>query len=746
MSIEEKHIQSKKMSSYELRNTGLFESNDLLTNPKYKRELYAIFGIGCLIGAIIFLIVYGYRILDVQYVNWIYSNPDSDLFQAQMGFDYFRNSDWGWPIGYYMNFGYPFGTSIVFTDSLPLFAIVSKSFGAVLPESFQYLGIWGLLCCCLQGGLSSIILRRYTSKRLLILLIIPIFVVLPVLTYRMFSHCSLSAHWLILAAIFIYVYRDSIPKLKSRVIFWSVLCALCVTIHAYFIVMIGVMLVGFLIDDFMHFKNIKRILLIGGAAVLSTIAVFWLVGGFFPTTRAIGGLGLFSMNLNALFNRIFLPNNIFNIMQPLPTAYPEQYEGLNYLGLGGIIMLVFWLFFKTKDTILFFKAKKRPSNCNIRKHIPVIFVCVILTVLALSPIITFYDKTLFSYMDFPLVQRILGSFRATGRFFWPVFYLILIYLFAFLVKRVSRQKWITILLVACTVIQLFDLSAYLNEKSKLTQNEYNYQTTFVSTFWEEVPSTFEHIEVLYNADHLILNELALYSLQHGMTMNTGYFSRANYSAINERIEKIKSDLFLQKNWDEDSLYIMGHGEHGLPLLTNTEMIELQIDGFYVVFAKGSMDLDDYKNNIIQYIPDEPKQADFILSAEKSYKVDMEHASFKLSDIQVSKEYKAGSSFELNFNFTNTSQQVYPSKLYFDNPAGISYHWYDENDHIVIFDYPRVYFTKNVMENDTIPIDMTIEVPSVEPGKYKLMIDIVQENIAWLSDISTSKYVYEIDIF
>ena len=55
---------------------------------------------------------------------------------------------------------YPFRTSVLFTDSLPLAALFFKLLGGILPTRFQYFGWWGLLCYALQGGLAQAVIAR----------------------------------------------------------------------------------------------------------------------------------------------------------------------------------------------------------------------------------------------------------------------------------------------------------------------------------------------------------------------------------------------------------------------------------------------------------------------------------------------------------------------------------------------------------------------------------------------------------
>ena len=59
---------------------------------------------------------------------------------------------------------YPNETSIIFTDSIPLFAFIFKVFRFLLPVRFQYFGWFGLMCFMLQGGIGAKLVKKYTGS------------------------------------------------------------------------------------------------------------------------------------------------------------------------------------------------------------------------------------------------------------------------------------------------------------------------------------------------------------------------------------------------------------------------------------------------------------------------------------------------------------------------------------------------------------------------------------------------------
>ena len=78
---------------------------------------------GALLGALVFLVLYGVRVLDPVCVDWILNNPSPDPSQHYLGWVFYRRSGWHLPyLGANYSAIYPYRTSILYTDSIPLLA------------------------------------------------------------------------------------------------------------------------------------------------------------------------------------------------------------------------------------------------------------------------------------------------------------------------------------------------------------------------------------------------------------------------------------------------------------------------------------------------------------------------------------------------------------------------------------------------------------------------------------------------
>ena len=70
----------------------------------------------------------------------------SDAAQHFFGWQFFRAEPWQFPPGRLVGYGLEMGSSIVFTDSIPLLALLLKPFSGSLPPEFQYTGLWVAAC------------------------------------------------------------------------------------------------------------------------------------------------------------------------------------------------------------------------------------------------------------------------------------------------------------------------------------------------------------------------------------------------------------------------------------------------------------------------------------------------------------------------------------------------------------------------------------------------------------------------
>ena len=123
----------------------------------------ALYFISFCLVVIIYEIVYGLHTINPNNINWIMS-VYHDWGTHYLGWSYYRNESWTFPLGNINNLYFPVGTNVGFTDSAPLFALFFKIFSDILPENFQYLGILLFTCHLLIAYYSIKIFKLYTNN------------------------------------------------------------------------------------------------------------------------------------------------------------------------------------------------------------------------------------------------------------------------------------------------------------------------------------------------------------------------------------------------------------------------------------------------------------------------------------------------------------------------------------------------------------------------------------------------------
>ena len=86
------------------------------------------------LGAVVFALLYGTHILNPAYDAWLLSQ--GDLTQHYLGWCFYRRGNWTFPIGLTDQLAYPSYSSVIFTDSIPLFAVFFKLLSPILPDTF----------------------------------------------------------------------------------------------------------------------------------------------------------------------------------------------------------------------------------------------------------------------------------------------------------------------------------------------------------------------------------------------------------------------------------------------------------------------------------------------------------------------------------------------------------------------------------------------------------------------------------
>lgn len=492
------------------------------------------------LGAAAFLLVYGINVLNPCYDDWLMSR--TDLAQHYLGWCFYRRGEWTFPIGLTNLLAYPTETSVIFTDSIPLFAIFFKLLSPVLPDTFQYFGWWGILCFILQGYWAAKILREYSVGRMQTIIGSIFFILSPIVIEKMFRHTALGGHWIILVSIYLFVRHKKIYNDGWRdAVWWGGIGVLLVAIHLYYLPMCGAFLCGYILCSVLKERRIRiRFLLPGVAFAAGVFATAYILGGFSSQADTEAeGLGEYSFNLNGFFNS----KGYSRILESLPTYQDGQYEGFAYLGLGMFVLL--------------FLGGVYMAICIVRRSIDkskdfkiygIVYLLMTagLILFAASPEVSFNDKLIFQYPHSSTLYHYWSIFRSSGRVIWPVCYLIYIGVIVCndrLWQLVGKKEWIApAVLAVCAFVQLFDLSGKLAEQ-KGNFNAVVYETPLNAEVWDRLTAvqTIQHVVWVSNnfAPGEIIH-IAKYADENHWTMNNFYFARG--ISVRENTEQSMKNL------------------------------------------------------------------------------------------------------------------------------------------------------------------------------------------------------------
>jgi hypothetical protein len=559
--------------------------------------------IGCLLAAIIlFLLTYGGAILVPTNVNWLMS-ARGDWGTHYLGWFFYRNDPWRFPLGQISSYFYPLGTNVAFTDSIPLMAILFKVISPILPADFQYIGLWLLACDLLVAWYTVRLLRLFGVRGIYILLAVVFVVANPVLIFRG-MHPALCAHWLILGSIYCY-FRD--PRTAAREVlreqFLLLLLAAVINPYLCCMVLAFALILPWKLYFFDRAIRIRQSWLFTGAVLLSLVVLWSIVGmiNLGKKTDLDGeGYGLYSLNLNALYNS-FSWSSIF----PTPKLVSwHQYEGFMYLGAGIFLLLLVLLVNRivrsarvSRDPGV--RASQHPgapipppiaSPGRYRPNLILLLVLVLLyTVFALTNIISINDKVLFKIPLGSDGLKIANIFRASARFFWLPFYLILFYTFVAITRMKVPEAMKTAIFAAALLLQLYDTHRLLFDR-RMARGPY---TPPLDKRWSALIGATSAVVFYPPFEATYLKEMdyqdfSFLAAQLRKPVTIGYIARSDHHAMSAFIDSLVDAL--QEARASRALYITT--PQYLSLFTNVlleKKLRLSIlDGYCYMYAPDSV--------------------------------------------------------------------------------------------------------------------------------------------------------------
>jgi hypothetical protein len=472
-------------------------------------------------------------LLAVGFVAWVFGpafvsgqssfwqTDADDITQYMAGFNMYFSAPWRFPLLAFDSLNFPQGTRSTFVDAIPLYALLLK---LLIPASwapFNPYGVWVAVCFVLQAIGAWWIARELGARTWSFLLSLAIMMMtMPALLSRI-GHTSLMSHWIILFAMALYLRGARQGRLAT--VGWCVLLVSTFYVNIYLFAMASAIYVAAIVFSLQMHRPLPD----GRASV----NMHSLVVAALPAVALLATLPLTLLPLEqgSLMREWGFGFYSMNLLSPIAGGYiiqltvpvgPGQYEGFNYLGLGILAAL----------TLALSQAALRARLVQmLRQHSALAWLMAMFIVYALSSQI-YLAETQIATVTYPrLVGTVTSQFRASGRFFWPVGYLLLVALWWLFYQQRANKRFV-VLALALTALQAVDLTVVFRHLQSTLARPPTVHLKHEA--WNAaIP---EHVRSLYfypkfkcakNPAHTSLLPVMHFSSVRGLNLNTGYIAR-----------------------------------------------------------------------------------------------------------------------------------------------------------------------------------------------------------------------------
>lgn len=467
-----------------------------------------------------------------------------DIAQHVSGWWYYARDSWHFPLLHTTRLDHPTGVSIAYTDSIPLLALPFKVlitlFPSLLPEHFHYVGLWIGLVFVSQAVAATFLMRTLGARSLFAVLISVGFALTWPVIHARYHHPALMMQSIIIYAIALYFLGKHKTWSSSTVSFAFVgLNLVALTVHPYFLPFTAGFFTAFLADQAIQgeswFRQLKRL-----SVLLVLLACAILLLGY--TGRASFANYGYGTNFYLDLITPFCGGGKLITCGAGPVYAFPYHEGFNYLGAGLLVLIPVAVVWSWRSVLSFPKIYPAFS-----------LLLVGFLLYTLTNQVHFNDAVLFSFALPVWTEGLTGTFRAAGRFFWPVSIFILFVTLASLLKK--RTWFVALLLTTALVLQVKDVKPWLtrihDEARKPSQLNFADWAPVMAKTDKIVSYPIHECPPLHYLHNIWVMQLAGY---YGKLINSGYTARGNKSCDDDNIA-------IQQPFQERHLYIMSNGPY-----------------------------------------------------------------------------------------------------------------------------------------------------------------------------------------
>ena len=385
------------------------------------------YGAAVLLGLVAALATFpAYFLLPHAGLDWA---PVGDAAQHAIAQRYFIQAPWGWPPLFIAALDVPRGINLAFADGIPLLALALKALRAELPPGFHGIGLWYAIATVLQPIAAVWALRGAGVTRLGAAIGVALAALAMPAWLARYGHAALTGHFLLLLAIGWYL-RLVERQNPARWLGATVTALAALLVHPYLAAMVLAVLGAVPLTLLLRGERGWIGAGLGVAAILAAVVGSMAALGYLGAAGD-GGYGQFAMNLLSPvwpFRSALLPGIAG---AEIDATGKGGWEGYNWLGAGLVAGLLASLL-----------LAPRAAAGALGRHAGLVVVLAALTALAVSNRVGFADRIL---LDLGPAPAAMEQFRASGRFFWPVAYALLVGAAA-LLARLPAGGWLVLAL------------------------------------------------------------------------------------------------------------------------------------------------------------------------------------------------------------------------------------------------------------------------------------------------------------
>ena len=536
--------------------------------------------------------------LDPRDVSWLlpFWHTHIDAAANYLGWEYFRSSPiLQWPLGRTPSLGPGSGASISMTDSIPLMAFIFKPFTHWYQGTFQYFGIWTLTCFVLQAVASWKLLGIWVKGHFARGLGCCFFVIAPAFLDRLTFHFGLSAHWVVLFALYLFFKSDFSLKM------WIALGVVSTLIQPYLAIMVSAVFLVALLGNPSFLKRLMAyIAAIGFAAYQAGLFIF----GF--SNAGLDGFGTFSANGLSMVDPGFPDSDRLPWSTVIPNIWENigQREGFAFLGIGVLLFSVIlflvrltagWSFNKNWPSLIVIPALVNFVGSRSDQSVLLLLLSVLIAV-CVRQLVFYFNSNRFNAIKvgciaigfslFALSNEVLvGEYRpikvkvpeafldlvavarTSGRFIWFPMYLVMTVILVSILRQIPRRIGLALLFAG--------LSFQVNDSSQATRflsdtfTRPGPDTYLPSKTWDVLGSKYKFVKFVpaahkprlldLNPDFLntsgwLWRDIGVLGQKYDWKLNSFYFGRVPEAAFLR--ENIELDERVQSgNYDSSVLYI-----------------------------------------------------------------------------------------------------------------------------------------------------------------------------------------------